>query len=269
MADEDGLSDADISALTDEELLRLYTAVMGEMMARHNAAHPERWGPPRTTVIASSDPRPQHSLRRLPAGTRGALSIGTVGFIRCRSSCGRAPLQVAVPVLQHREAAECTIAAPLVVSAAVQSSTLQDVVDNAGEGGGGVNDDPVGGVLSRLMQPLDELALRRPSAKLVRRSLLEPSPQRLKINLKDEDGVEQVDERGEVPGAAAEERRRLVLVGRQGSDLFDAPEMVLVGPSRHLSPGGWITLVGELAVTVDGLVAATLQLIADRRLAGA
>lgn len=41
----DGVTDADIAALSDEELLRLYAAVMGEMMARSRAARPEQWGP--------------------------------------------------------------------------------------------------------------------------------------------------------------------------------------------------------------------------------
>lgn len=45
MVEGDCLTDEDISVLSDEELLRLYAAVMGEMMARRQAAHPDVWGP--------------------------------------------------------------------------------------------------------------------------------------------------------------------------------------------------------------------------------
>ena len=90
---------------------------------------------------------------------------------------------------------------------------MQNLIDNAGESGGSVNSNAVRGVLFRLVQSLDELALRRPPSELVLWSLCEPSPQGIEIHFEDEDAVEQVDEVQVVPETAAEERRRLVLVG--------------------------------------------------------
>ena len=45
MVDGYCLTDADIEALDDDELLRLYSLIMGEMMKRHERALPGQWGP--------------------------------------------------------------------------------------------------------------------------------------------------------------------------------------------------------------------------------
>jgi len=54
----------------------------------------------------------------------------------------------------------------------------------------------------------------------------------------------------------------------KGFDLVHPPKVVLVRTTLHRSPGSRVALVRELAVTVNGLVAATPELVADRRLAG-
>ncbi|GAA0806932.1 VOC family protein [Spirilliplanes yamanashiensis] len=69
---------------------------------------------------------------------------------------------------------------------------------------------------------------------------------------------EQADERREVPGPAAEERHRRAPVGHQR----------VRGGVRRLA-GDRVALVRRLAVAVHGVVAAALQFVADRRLAGA
>ena len=75
----------------------------------------------------------------------------------------------------------------------------EDLVDDARDGRRGVDDDAAWGVFSRLVQPLDELTFRLPSAPLVFRSPVEPPVQCVEIDLKDEDAVEQADEVRGVP----------------------------------------------------------------------
>jgi len=86
--------------------------------------------------------------------------------------------------------------------------------------------------------------------------------ERVQIDLENEYSIEQFRKALEVPAAAAEERRRVTLIGRQGPHLFDVPDMVLVGEAIQRLTGFGITLISQLPVAVDGVVATPLQLIA-------
>ena len=58
-------------------------------------------------------------------------------------------------------------------------------------------------------------------------------------------------------------------VGDQGFHLLDIPDVVLVSEAFHRFTGFRIAPVRQLAVAMNGLVAAALQLIADGSLPGA
>ena len=58
-------------------------------------------------------------------------------------------------------------------------------------------------------------------------------------------------------------------VGGQGSHLLYIPDVVLVSEAFHRFTSFWIAPVSQLAVAMNGVVAATLQLITDGGLAGA
>ena len=71
-------------------------------------------------------------------------------------------------------------------------------------------------------------------------------------------------------GTAAKECCRItLLVGDQGFDLVHVPDVVLVGEAISRFTGFGVASISQFAVTMDGVVAAPLQFIADRSLASA
>ena len=71
---------------------------------------------------------------------------------------------------------------------------------------GGVDDDTTfRHIFFRCVQSPDELPFGRSSAPLGFRSLGKPSGQCVDIDLENKNPIEQIDEAGEIPGAAAEE----------------------------------------------------------------
>src|SRR3954451_21918360 len=118
------------------------------------------------------------------------------------------------------------------------------------------------------MQAQSELPLLGPSAPLVLRSLGEPPDQRVRVDLQDEEPVEQVEELREVPGPTAEEHHRRVPAGDQRSPLVHVPDVVLVSSTLRRSASLGVALVRKLVVPIDGEVATPLQLPADGSLAG-
>jgi len=58
-------------------------------------------------------------------------------------------------------------------------------------------------------------------------------------------------------------------VGDQGSHLLNIPDVVLVAEAFHRLTSFRIAPVSQLAVAMNGVVAAALQLITNRSLAGA
>jgi len=58
-------------------------------------------------------------------------------------------------------------------------------------------------------------------------------------------------------------------VGDQGSHLLDIPDVVLVSEAFHRFTGFRIASISQLAVAMDGVVAAALQLITNGSLTGA
>jgi hypothetical protein len=136
---------------------------------------------------------------------------------------------------------------------------------------GGVDDNAVlRDVVFRLMPSHDEFASRRLSATpLVVRSLVKPPMQRGKVDFEDKDVVEQIDEFREVPRATAKERGRFIPVGDEGFHFVYVPDVVLVSEAIPRFTGFGIAPVSQLAVAMNGVVAAPLQFIANGSLAGA
>lgn len=125
----------------------------------------------------------------------------------------------------------------------------------------------------RFVQVFDQPAFRRPSSPFVRWSPVKASMQCFRVNLQDEDAIEQIDELGKVSRPAAEERHRFPLVCRQRPDFGHSPDVVPVhsdaGDPRYWFAGCRITLIGEFTVAVDGVKAAPPQFIAHCGLARA
>ena len=139
-----------------------------------------------------------------------------------------------------------------------------DVVDDACDGCGGIEHNTVSWkILARAMQSLDELPLLRFSAPLTFTPLVEPPLQGVTVDVKDENFIEQLDESREVPRTPAEERHRLITVGNEGANFLQMPDVVLVGEAVQRFTGDRITLIGQLGVTVDRVVAASTQLPED------
>jgi hypothetical protein len=136
---------------------------------------------------------------------------------------------------------------------------------------GGVDDNAVlRDVVFRLMPSHDEFAFSRLSATpLVVRSLVKPPMQRGKVDFKDKDAVEQIDKFREVPGATAKECDRFIPVGDQGSNSVYVPDVVLVSETIPRFTGFGIAPVSQLAIAMNGVVAAPLQFVANGGLAGA
>jgi hypothetical protein len=137
----------------------------------------------------------------------------------------------------------------------------EDVVDDLHERAGRVDHHACGWeVFLRPVESEDEVALGGPGAPLVPRALLEPSVEGVRVDVEDEDLVEDIEDHVEVAGATAEEGCALLSIGSHRSDAVDVPDVVLVvGRVGRLTCSGF-ALVGELCVTVDCLVAAALQL---------
>src|SRR3954453_23332419 len=146
----------------------------------------------------------------------------------------------------------------------------KDLVHHVLDRCGGVDNHPVlRDVFFGLMPPDDEVAFRGlPAAPLLVRSRVKPPVQRGKVDLEDEDGVEEVEKLREVPRSTAEEGDRFPLVRGQGFHSVDIPEVVLVPPTHNRLPGFRVALVGPLAGAMNGLVAPPLEFIANGSLAG-
>src|SRR5688500_581627 len=95
--------------------------------------------------------------------------------------------------------------------------------------------------------------------------------QRLQIDFKHKHFIEQTNKAVGIPGAAAKESCRMVLIGHQSSDLLNVPYpgTMLVRATIHGLPRFEITPLGQLLITVDDVVAAPLQLATDRSFPGA
>src|SRR5215218_8076258 len=95
--------------------------------------------------------------------------------------------------------------------------------------------------------------------------------QRLQIDLKHENAIPHIDETVGIPGTTAKERCRMVLIGHQSADRRNVPHpgTLLISAFINGFPRFWIAPIGQLPVAVDGVVAAPLQLIADRGFTGA
>jgi hypothetical protein len=147
----------------------------------------------------------------------------------------------------------------------------KDVVNDVGDRCGGVDWDAVlRNILLRLMPPHDSFAFHSFSVTpLIVRSSVKPPVQCIEVDIKDEHAVEQAYELREVAGTTTEKRRRVSLVGDQGFHFVYMPEMVFVRGDIPRFPRFRIAYVSEFAVTMNGMVAAPLQFVADRSLAGA
>jgi hypothetical protein len=121
--------------------------------------------------------------------------------------------------------------------------------------------------LRRVLPTCPGLAVACWSAPIVLGSEGKTPVQRFKIDLKDEDLIEQIDEEVEVPGTTAEEGSTVCLVGREGPDLLDVPDPMLEGRGVQGLTGPGIAPIRQVLVTVDGVIAPPLQLLGHRGLA--
>lgn len=102
------------------------------------------------------------------------------------------------------------------------------------------------------VQREDEVALGRLGAKLVLGTFVQSPPQGVGIDVQDEHTVEDVEELCEVPGAAAEEREPMRVIGRDRADPIHRPEVLLVGRCAC----GWpasdrVPLISQVGVAVQ------------------
>jgi hypothetical protein len=151
----------------------------------------------------------------------------------------------------------------------------ENLIHDAFKRRGGVDyDTTLREVFFRGMQSHNQLAFARSSAKLIFGSPGKPPVQRIEIDLENEDPVKQINEAGEISRAAAEEGDRVALIGDHRFDFVHIPDVMLVPPCDavrhalmgkpiHRFPRLWIALISQLAVTVDGVVTAPPQFLAD------
>ena len=168
---------------------------------------------------------------------------------------------------------------------------LENLVDDLRERLARVNQDCIvwspaipKAILPRPALQCDKLSIGLPSSELILRSLFQPLQQRTKLNIENEHGIEQVDGPPEVPRTAAEEGHGVLSIGSDRSYLIEIPEPALAQPRltvpttavgamstgayvvRNRNAGLRVTHIGQHAVAMDGLIAAPLQLGADRGL---
>jgi hypothetical protein len=146
----------------------------------------------------------------------------------------------------------------------------KDVVNDVGDRCGSVDRDAVlRNILLRFMPSHDSLAFHWLSVTpLTVRSFVKPPVQCVEVDIKDEHAVEQAYKLREIPGTTTEKRCRVSLVGDQSFHFVYMPDVVFVrGDIPRLSRFR-IAYVSEFAVTMNGMVAAPLQFVADRGLAG-
>src|SRR3954466_13122051 len=82
--------------------------------------------------------------------------------------------------------------------------------------------------------------------------------QRIPIDRKHENGIEQTDEAVGIPRTAAKECCRMGVIGHQSADLRNVPHpgTLLISAFINGFPRFWIAPIGQFPVTVDGVVAA-------------
>ena len=116
------------------------------------------------------------------------------------------------------------------------------------------------------MQSRNEFPIRFP---VIFRSLVKPPVQGVKVDFKDKTRSNRSTNFEKIPRTTAEKCYRLILVGDQGFYSIYMPDVVLVRCAIRRFTSFRITLMSQLGVTIDGIVAAPLQLFADRSFAGA
>ncbi len=131
---------------------------------------------------------------------------------------------------------------------------MEDFVNNFHDRCGGVDYNPVcGNAALRLMQAPNDCPLRwcaTPVSGVQCHSLINPPETGCQVNFKDKHAVEEIDESGEIPRTAAEKSDRLILIGDRRDTRLR------------------IALIGQLTVAMNGVVAASLQFVADRSFTG-
>jgi len=116
------------------------------------------------------------------------------------------------------------------------AAPAEDLVDDVLELCRRVDRDTGRDALPRLVPPDDEGTIGRLAvAPLLVRPRVETPVQGREVDLEDEDGVERVEERGEVPRPAAEEGDVLLLVGDEGADLRDVPDVVVAAAGTRVT----------------------------------
>ncbi len=128
------------------------------------------------------------------------------------------------------------------------------------------------------MQARDErlfLRFSTPVSWVARNPLVEPTIQYPKVgNLKNKDGIKQIDKAVKIPAAAAKERCCHAVIIEHSLDIFHVPNLMLLLPHSlvqfvqmgwlvHRLPGFWIAPIHQLPVSVQDVKAAPLQLFGN------
>jgi len=160
---------------------------------------------------------------------------------------------------------------PLVCLSAFQENLIHDAFKRRS----GVDyDATLRDIFFRCMQSHNQLPFARSSAKLIFWSPGKPPVQRVEIDVENENPVKQINKVGEISRATAEEGDRVALISDHGFDFVYIPNVMLVLPCdavRHALERKaiqrltslWIALISQLSVTVDGVVTAPPQFVAD------
>lgn len=100
-----------------------------------------------------------------------------------------------------------------------------------------------------------------------RHSLINPPERGFQVDLKDKHAVEEVDEFGVIPRTTAEKCYRLILIVDQCFYFINMPNVVFGFKAIRRGTSFRIALIRQFTVTMNSMVAAPLQFVADRSFA--
>jgi hypothetical protein len=143
------------------------------------------------------------------------------------------------------------------------------VVNNLPDRGICINSYPCGRVFSGCMQVQNQRALIWLCAKLIAWALRQSPVQGVEINIQNKDRIEEVDKMMKVSGAAAKEKHCNAFIRNQCFDFADIPDVMLVARPRQRFARLRIPLIGQGAITMNGMISTPQKLIAHRGLAAA
>ncbi|SEO03910.1 hypothetical protein SAMN05518847_105320 [Paenibacillus sp. OV219] len=137
---------------------------------------------------------------------------------------------------------------------------------------GGVDYNPVfGNAFFRLMQAPNDFPFlwsATPVSWVQCHSLINPPETGFQVDLKDKHAVEEINEFGKISRTTAEKCYRLFLIGDQSFYFIYMPNVVFGFKAIRRGTSFRVALISQFTVTMNGMVAAPLQFVADRSFAG-